>query len=83
MSSSDTKHDQSDATFGTRGRSPKARDIEAFAMSNLHGDPMMQLASSSIRSAGRRAVQRWGGIARRLANFGRWSLGGMGLLPPR
>ena len=49
----------------------------------LHGDPMMQLASSSIRSASRRVVQRWGGIAMRLASFRRWSLGGMGLLPPR
>jgi hypothetical protein len=65
------KQKRSEATVGTHGHSQKARDIEALVLSNLPGDPMMQLASSRIRSAGDRVVQRWAAIAGWLTNFGR------------
>jgi hypothetical protein len=65
------QHSQSDATFGTPRRSPKARDIEALALSNMHGDPTMQFVSSRIRSASDRVVQQCSAIARRLANLKR------------
>jgi hypothetical protein len=65
------KHNQSAATFRTHGHSPKAHDIEAFALSNLHGDPMIQLAASSVRSASNRVVQRCVAIAGTLVNFRR------------
>jgi hypothetical protein len=63
------KHNRSEARLGAPTSSPKARDIEAIALSNLHGDPMMQYALSSVRNACNGIVERWGAIVRRLTDF--------------
>jgi hypothetical protein len=65
------KHNQPEATFGAPANYPKARDIEAIALSSLHGDPIMQHVSSSVCNACNRIVEQWAAIVRRLGDFRR------------
>lgn len=48
-----------DATFGTHAGLPKARDVEAIALSNLQDDPISQRVFSRIRKVGEMIAGRW------------------------
>jgi hypothetical protein len=50
---------------------PKARDIEAIAMSSLHADLTPQYARPPVRSAGGAIVEGWAAMVGRILGVGR------------
>jgi hypothetical protein len=50
---------------------PKARDIEAIAMSSPYADLTPQYALPRVRSARGASVERWAALVRRVLGVGR------------
>ena len=59
-----------EAAFPMSAGRPKARDIEAIAMSSLYADLTPQYTRPPVRSAGGAIVERWAALVRRILGVG-------------